>query len=233
MKKYLVVALLVGFITPITAQVGSKNFIDQPYVEVSGRAELEIVPDQIYLKVIINEKDNKAKESLESLERKMLSTLEKIGLDLKKDVAVIDFASNFQAHWIKKTDIRTSKEYEVLAHDGKTVGQIFINLEKIGISNITVNKLDHSKMDEYRRQVKINAVKAAKEKANYLMEAIGQKAGKAIYVQGVNRGYYPARMEANTMMRVQSSAKMESYDVDMEFQKLNLEYEVQARFVIE
>jgi len=34
-------------------------------------------------------------------------------------------------------------------------------------------------------------------------------------------------------MRLQSSAKMESYDVDMEFQKLNLEYEVQARFVIE
>ncbi len=233
MKKYLVFALLVAIISPLTAQVGTKNFIDQPYVEVTGRAEMELVPDLIYLKVIIDEKDNKAKESMEALERKMLNALEKIGLDLKKDVAVIDLASNFQDHWIKKTGIRTSKEYEVLAHTGKTVGQIFMSLEQLGISNISVARLDHSKIEEYRRQVKINAVKAAKEKANDLMEAIGQGAGKAIYVQEINRGYYPSRMEANTMMRVQSSAMDKSYEVDMEFQKLKLEYEIQARFAID
>ena len=233
MKKYLVFALLVVFITPLAAQSGTKNFIDQPYVEVTGKAEMEIVPDMIYLKVIIDEKDNKAKESLESLERKMLQSLEKIGLDLKKDVAVIDLASNFQQHWIKKTGIRTSKEYEVLAHDGKAVGQIFMSLEQLGISNISVMKLDHSQIKEYRRQVKVNAVKAAKEKASDLMEAIDQKAGKAIFVQEINRGYYPARMEANTMMRVQASGFDKKYEVDMEFQKLKLEYEIQARFVIE
>lgn len=233
MKKSLVMILLVSFIAPLSAQVGTKNFIDFPYIEVTGKAEMEIIPDIIYLKVIIDEKDNKAKESLEALERKMLKALEEIGLDLKKDVAIIDLASNFQQHWIKKTAIRTSKEYEVLAHDGKTVGQIYLSLENLGISNITVSKLDHSQIKEYRRQVKINAVKAAKDKANDLMEAIDQKAGKAIYIQEVNRGYYPSRMEANTMMRVQGADYKKKYEIDMEFQKLKLEYEINARFAIE
>lgn len=36
---------------------GGKNFIDQNYVEVTGTAELEIVPDEIYLRIVISEKD--------------------------------------------------------------------------------------------------------------------------------------------------------------------------------
>lgn len=39
------------------AQTGEKNFIDQNYVEVTGTAELEIVPDEIYLRIVISEKD--------------------------------------------------------------------------------------------------------------------------------------------------------------------------------
>jgi hypothetical protein len=37
-------------------------------------------------------------------------------------------------------------------------------------------------MDEYKKQIKINAVKAAKDKATYLLEAIGEKVGKAITI---------------------------------------------------
>ena len=46
----IVLSLLLGsFVT--MAQSGEKNFIDQNYIEVSGTAEMEIVPDQIYLKL--------------------------------------------------------------------------------------------------------------------------------------------------------------------------------------
>ena len=46
------------------AQTGEKNFIDQNYIEVTGTAEMEIVPDEIYLKIVLSEKD-KGKKSLE------------------------------------------------------------------------------------------------------------------------------------------------------------------------
>ncbi|HBH21980.1 MAG TPA: SIMPL domain-containing protein, partial [Cytophagales bacterium] len=37
------------------AQSSTKNFIDENYIEVTGTARIEIIPDEIYLKIIINE----------------------------------------------------------------------------------------------------------------------------------------------------------------------------------
>ena len=154
---------------------------------------------------------------------------------MKTDVSVIDFASNFKSYWHKKSDIYSSKEFELIAHDGETVGKIFSELEKLNISNISIAKLDHSKIEEYRQEVKINAAKAAKNKAAKLLEAVGQKAGKVIYMQE-NKNYYAAHstnMEANMLMKVSSDSNFKTNNVIIEFQKLKLEYEIMARFIIE
>ncbi len=237
MKKTSIIILLFLAISNIQAQTGTKNFIDQPYIEVQGKAEMEIIPDMIYLKVIIDEKDNKAKISLEEQEKQMMKILADIGVDIKNEVSVLDYASNFKEHWIKRNNILTSKHYEILVHNGKMAAQVFLELEKIDISNISVNRLDHSKMEQYRQEVKINAIKAAKNKAQNLLDAIDEKVGKALYIQEINRNYYPSRMdkmEANVMMRVKSvSAASDQYIPDIEFQKLNLEYEILARFTIQ
>ncbi len=237
MKQFSILAFILLATSSLSAQTGAKNFIDQPFIEVRGKAEMEVVPDIIYLKVIIDEKDSKTKTSMEDQENNMLKVLESIGLNIKKDVAVVDYASNFESHWIKRTNIQTSKEYEVLVNSGKMVAQVFIELEKLDISNITVSKLDHSKMEEFRQEVKVNAAKAAKTKAQKIMEAFDQITGKAIYVQEVNRNIYPARMNAmdsNMMMKVKSNASASGQNIpDIEFQKLKLEYEILARFAIE
>ncbi len=233
MKKTSILSILLLAAITIKAQT-TKNFIDQPYIEVTGKAEMEIIPDMIYLKVIIDEKDNKAKVSLEQLEQRMMKALTDIGIDTKKDVSVLDYSSNFQEHWIKKTNIMTTKQYEVLVYKGKTVAQVFMELEKLDISNISVIKLDHSKIEEYRQQVKIDAIKAAKNKAKILTEAVDQKIGKALYIQEISRNIYTrtAAMESNVVMKMSSSNKS-GYISDIEFQKINLEAQILARFTIE
>ena len=65
---------------------GQKNFIDQNYIEVKGIAKLEIVPNEIYLTIHIDEKDTKNKESVEVLEKQMFSALKKAGVNLEKQV---------------------------------------------------------------------------------------------------------------------------------------------------
>jgi len=235
MKQLTIFILISVICLPLFAQTGDKNFIDQPFIEVNGRSELEIVPNLIHLKVIISEKDNKGKVPLEQLERHMMKALNDIGIDVKKDVSIIDFASNFQFYTFKKTDIRTSKEYQVIVHSGNMAAKVYFELEKLDISNISINKLDHSQMDHYRQQVKIEAVKAAKNKAIALCQAIGEKAGKAIHIREVNRGFYAGRMEmmeSNSIMKIAGSMdKMQ--ELDIEFQKLKLEYEIEARFIIQ
>ncbi|TAJ07920.1 SIMPL domain-containing protein [Marinilabiliaceae bacterium JC017] len=234
MKKIVFLVLLIASTYSANAQSGAKNFIDKNYIEVTGKAEMEIAPDLIYVTIKISEKDNKAKQSLEQLEDKMLKTLRDIGIDLEKDFSINDFASNFQFYWLKKTDIFTSKEYQVVVHDTRTLGKIFRELEKLNISNIEIAKLDHSKIEDYRREVKVKAIQEAKEKAEELMEAVDQKVGKAIFVQELNRHFYGGKAEAltaNTVMKVRGTGDFGIADeLNIEFQKIELEYEILVRF---
>lgn len=215
------------------AQAFEKNFIDQNYIEVTGLAKIELVPDEIFVNVTISEKDNKGKEPMEQLERKMLSKLKEIGIDTKKDLAVLDVTSNFKDYLLKKTDIFTGKTYQIIAHDGRTVGRLFQELEKLNISNISIEKLDHSEIEKYRREVKVQAVKEAKEKADAMTAAIGLSTGKALYIQEIDDYYIPRPMmkTANYEMSVRQDAAMEVPDID--FEKIKLEYKVIVRFAIE
>ncbi len=232
MKKYLLLALCMLSI-PAMAQVGTKNFIDQPYIEVNGLAKREIIPDLIYVNIIISEKDNKGKASVENQESQMLKKLKELGINTEKDLSILDFSSNFEDYWYKRKDIFTSKAYELTLHSGNEVAKVFNSLEKLEISNISIDRVDHSQLPKFRQEVKIEAIKAAKVKAKAMMEAIDQKIGKAIFVQEIQMPIYqrPRRtMQANVMM---SSPEMDQSDADIEFQKIILEYKVNARFTIE
>ena len=229
MKTKLIALMLM--ITSVSFAQQGKNFLDQPYMEVTGKAEMEIVPDEIYMKIIIKEADNKGKKSVETLEREMMKKLDKIGIDITKDLSIRDFTSSFKSYWLKKTDILTSKQYLLLVHDGTTVGQVFIELESIGISNISIEKVDHSKMEKFRNEVKAKAIRAAKAKADMLAEAINQKAGLAIYIQELNNGYY-RRPAVPSNIRMKAVAMDASPEVlpEIEFEKIHLEYSILVRF---
>lgn len=229
MKAKLIILLLI-FTSATYAQQG-KNFIDQPYMEVTGKAELEIVPDEIYLKIRINELDNKAKQSLEELEKSMIKTLKAIGVDIEKELAIIDFSSNFRSYLLRKNSILTSKDYQLLLHNGQTTARVFIELEKIGISNISIEKVGHSKIEALQNKVKVMAIIAAKEKAKLLAAGINQSVGNALYVQEMGSGYYPRVQRAgNIMMKYFAEADMEQAIPEIEFEKIKLEYSILVRF---
>lgn len=231
MKIYLLVLLTLGF-TTIQAQNGEKNFIDKPYIEVSGKAEMEIIPDQIYLNIVINEKDNKGKVVLAQAEKNMIDKLKALGVDTKKDLSVKDMSSNFKNYWLKNSEIMASKEYELLVSNAQTAGRVMQEMEKIGISNVSIARVDHSQIEQYRRTVKVNAVKVAREKATDMAEAISQKAGKAIYIQEIENNFYAQRnLASNMVMKVRGTEMMEDSSVpDIEFEKIKLEYQVAVKF---
>ncbi|MDQ1772519.1 DUF541 domain-containing protein [Labilibaculum sp. A4] len=227
-----VILLLAVFLSWSAMAQAQKNFIDQNYIEVKGLAELEVVPDEIYLNIHLDEEDTKNKESIEVLEKQMFVALKKAGINLEEQLSVSDFASNLQNHFFQRADMKKSKDFELLVHDSKTLGKVFVELDKIKISNISILRVDHSEIEKYRKQVKINAVIAGKEKAVALAEAIGQKVGKAIYINEVSSPY--GRQMVNTMMRVKSENFESAMGVpDLDFQKIKLEYSVMISFALE
>ncbi|MDR3365821.1 MAG: SIMPL domain-containing protein [Prevotellaceae bacterium] len=235
MKKALFFAAALLLAASAKAQSGEKNFIDQPYIEVVGRAEKEVTPDEIYLKIIINENDNKAKKPLERLEKDMIAALSQLGVDVAKELAVKDLWSAFKLYWYKRSDIFAAKEYQLLVHSAAVAGKVLQELEKLGVSNISISRVDHSEIEKFRREVKVSAMKDAQSKAADLLQAIGQRAGRALWVQEVDRTPYraafasPARtMKASSLANDEAAALPEA-----EFEKIKLEYTVMARFAIE
>jgi len=235
MKKLISTLILTISILTGYGQETGKNFIDQNYIEVTGHADKEVVPDKIYLKFFINEKDFK-NQTLSEVEAKMIQKLKEIGIDVDKKLAIKDFVSNFQNYWILKSDIRLIKEYELLVNDAKTAGTVFLEFEKIGISSISIDRLENSEIDKYELEVKVEAMKSAQEKAKAIATSINQDIGRAILIQE-NPNFM--RVEnalqgrvAGIQIRGIASLKQSSSvgGTNIEFEKIKLEYNIIARF---
>ena len=228
--------LIIAFVLMIssTFAFGQKNFIDTNFIEVTGKAEMEITPDMIYLKVLLNEKDTKNKISLSDLEAKMVAKLKEIGIDITKNLLIKDFSSNYKFYALSKREILLTKEFQILVNDAKTASMVLIGLEDIGISNVSIDRVDHSKMEDFRREVKVNAIKAAKEKAESLTSAIGQTIGKAIFIQEIEpRVGYTSGASNTIMIRGASSlhgSNANSQALDMDFEKIKIEYSILCKF---
>ncbi len=232
MKKLLTILFLLSS-SVMLAQTGEKNFIDLNYIEVTGNAQMEIVPDEIYLSILLNEKDFKGKD-MAGIEKAMFDKLKGLGIDLSKDLAIKDLVSNFRNYLFTKPDILLSKEYQLLVHDGRTAAKVFLELQKLGISNVSVSRVENSKIEAYRHEVKIAAIKAAQKKAKALALSINQDIGKAIYIQEIVADFIPfqekaagisVRGYANTVLYGSDEAAP-----DVEFEKIRLDYKIMARF---
>ena len=55
-----------------------KNFLDQPYIEVSALVDTLVVPDRIYVSITLNEADSKNKKSVEEQEKQLETILKKL-----------------------------------------------------------------------------------------------------------------------------------------------------------
>ena len=212
---------------------GEKNFIDQNYIEVIGKAELEVTPDLIYIQIRISEKDPKSKITVEQTEKLMFEKLQGLGIDLSKDLVVKNLASNFKDLFLSKAEIILSRDYQLVVHDGKTAGKVFVELEKAGISNTNIERVDHSRIQEFRRDVKVNAVKAAHDKSEALAKAVNQNIGRAIFIQEME-GHVFDRMVSNSISIRGTGAvhrgSPEEPEPDINFEKIKLESSILVRF---
>ena len=142
--------------------------------------------------------------------------------------------SNFRSYWILKSDIQLAKEYQLLVRDAKLAGKVFAELQTIGISGISIERVDNSKLLDYKKEVKVNAIKAAQDKAKALTAAIGQNVGKAIYIQEMDNGYYNPMEGRAAGLQVRGvnslSSAYEASEPDIEFEKIKLEYSILVRF---
>jgi uncharacterized protein len=229
MKSFYTLLLITFSLTAI-AQNNEKNFIDQNYVEVTGTAFMEVVPDLIYINIVLKDKENKNKLSLAEIEVLMFAKMGDIGIDVKKDLAVRDFTGNLKEYWFSKPDMVLMKQYQLTIHETATLQKAFLALQGLGITEVSIERLDHSQIEKFRNEVKVNAIKAAKDKAQSLTSAIGQTTGRAIYIQEMDVPYYQNEMNANVMFKASSAGFSPSEDTNLDFEKIRLNSSILVRF---
>jgi hypothetical protein len=164
----------------------------------------------------------------------MITKLEEMGIETKKDLSILDYTSNFKDYWIVKSEIVLIKQYQLRVGDAKTAGKVFQELRKLGISNISIDRIENSKIQEYRKEVKINAVKAAREKANSLASAINQTIGKALYIQELENTYLNSLTGKVVGINIRGANSLTSVtdfqEPEIEFEKIQLDYSILVRF---
>ena len=72
MKTKVLIASLALWMGLGVATAFAQDFSKTPYIEVTGKCEKYVAPDEINLSIVINEKDYAKKQSLEELEKEML-----------------------------------------------------------------------------------------------------------------------------------------------------------------
>lgn len=204
-----------------------------PYIEVNGTAEKEITPDRLYLGILIQERvSGKDKVSIQEQEEKMKKGLSKAGISLENLYLADANADYTRSRW-KSAEVISRKQFELRLSTADEVSRAFKVLDEIEITDAWISKIDHSKLEEFKKELRIEAIKTAKSKSDYLLTAIGQQTGKALIVRENDYGYQMPmyrnkNMEMAAMADTGGMAESESPD----FRKIKLTSSVYVKFEI-
>ncbi len=200
------VALLCCIVLPTAAQ---SNLPQVPYIEINASAQRKVTPDEIYLTITIKESDYKGKKSLQQVQQTMVDILKKNKVNIDEQLTVLSMGSAVKLkNFSSKIKTLTTAQYRLKLNDAATMENIISDLEGKDISNIILSETKYSKIKELESELGIEAVKNAKQKATQLATAIGQEAGKAIYINtwGMNSTSPVRSFRANKAMAVEDAA---------------------------
>lgn len=229
MKKIIALALFGLFsVSAMAQQVDLRKKIS-----VSGTAETEVTPDIIYIGVSLKEyfKDNNSKKKVEitELENQLIAAVLKAGI-AKEDLMINNVSSyNYATEKKKNPDFLASKQYRLKVADLNKFNQIMESIDAKGVAYTNIESYDYSKMDALKRELKIKALMAAKDKATYMVTALGEKLGGVIEIQdGGDNAIQP--VYRNYMMKAEMADAAPAQEID--FKKIKLNFSVNAIFEI-
>ncbi len=204
-------------------------------IAVSGTAEMKIIPDEIYFSITIREfMTGSNKYPIDKLEKQLVDAVLQAGIDRKN--LMLDNVSSYNGYEKrnKSEEFLVAKTYEIKVSDQNKLNSILEKIEAKGISNTNITNYSHSKMPEFKKQLKIQALKNAKEKANYLLEAIGEQLGEALRItedeNAIPQPYYANTRMLGQSMYDNSGGGQPSEQVD--FKTIKIQFSIQAEFAI-
>lgn len=227
-------SILTGLALMLTLTVFAQIPDNRKKIEVTGSAEAEVTPDILFVGISLKEyfRDNNAKKKveIEELERQLQNAVLNAGIP--KENFTINNISSYIWTWEKKKnpDFLASKQYRIKISDLKKYNEIISSVDPKGIQYSNIEGYDYSKLESLKKELKIKALQAAKQKAIYLSEAINERIGSALEIQEINNEYYPQPMYQRNVMMKGDAALSEAALPDIDFKKIKLNYQMRVVF---
>jgi uncharacterized protein len=218
----------------LTVAAQGKNFIDQPYLEVTGSADTLLIPNEIYLRIVLAEADSRDRVPIERREAKMVELLEQLGIEYKTALSTSDFFSNYKTYLLRSKEVVKSKTYSLKLSDAALCMRVMVGLEGMGIANASVNYVSHSNLPALRLLLRTQAVENAKQRALALTRPLGQSLGPAIHITDTDafanqlHGKVPG-----VQIKIRGTTSISADNVPtIEFEKIALGANVNVKFVL-
>ena len=234
MKTFAVlVTLWLSGILAISAQEDNNS----RYIEVTGSSETEIIPDEIHFMITIKEywqeefekkskpEDYQTKVPVNEIEHNLMSALKQAGI-APSDIQTKEVGD----YWRERgKDFLISKTFDIKLQNPDQINRIIQTVNTKGIQSMNIGELKNKDLQEYRKQEKIEALKAARQKADYLVAAMGQKLGNVLRIVEPEERSFSYFQPQSAM----SNVAIPSYDSNPEnFRTIKLRYQMTARFEI-
>lgn len=224
----------------ISFAIGAQETVkEDPIIIVSGHAEKKVTPNEIYINVYMVERfEGKTKITIEDQQSKLVNLLAENGLGNNDLTMAGGKASYVKIPWKTKKDVLASTNYEIVVKTADEAAIVFEAVDELDISNCYIDRVDHSEKESIKKEVRIQAMKDAMEKADYMLEAVGSKRGPTVHVMenlshsGVNVSSVmrASRNDADYYYMDGVKSKQQSFDVS--FKKIEIEVDVMVKFEI-
>lgn len=233
-----IIALTCLLFTNCKAQQMTKEVYPQTRtINVTGSAEKEIVPDIIEFTINIKEywkeefepgkkyEDYKTKVPMTQIEPGILDQLKKLGVQ-ENQIKVSGIGNSYRP---SGKELLVSKTLVLTLSNFVIVDKITKSIDPKGVSNLYISDLKHSSIETIKKEVKIAALKAAKEKAEYLLESLDEKCGKVLMISEAEYSYNPP---VPYTMEKRANIQSDQGSSATELRMITIKYEMNATFAI-
>lgn len=233
MKKIIIAALICITGAGVFAQSANT---DRRIIQVSGEAEREVTPDIIHLSISLKEyfrdNNNRRKVNIDELEKQLYDAAMKAGI-APEDFTINNIAS-YNYDWNRKKNdpgFLAAKQYRIRVTNLNAVNGLFEAVDPRGVQSSNIESYDYSGKKELEKELKIQAIKDAKARAEYLAAAVGDEVGKALSISESGHVNYPQPVfKAYRAVAMAESMADMGGGLDIDFKKVKFTYNVGVVF---
>lgn len=210
-------------------------------VHVQAAAELEIVPDEVWVQVQLQEYDKKGtgKVPIEKISNDFLARMKALGLT-EKEVSLQNASGydNNYWNWVRRNrnktpDMKASTSYLLKLNSVQQMDKVVQQLDDEATQNFFIQKLTHSKIEDYRNQLKIQALKNGRDRAQIMAEALGAKLGGVFQInEPTEQQSYPTPMLYKMRNEAMASDMAAEPAMNVDFRKMKLRLEAPVSFML-